>query len=539
MAGPTFRHTEFEAYKANRQEMPDDLSVQWPIIKESVRVLGIPLYELEGYEADDVIGTVAEEAKRQGIKVIILTGDQDAFQLIEEEGEAVQVLMPGKMGLSMYGRQQVFEKLGIWPEQVVDYKALCGDTSDNIPGIRGIGPKTASQLLSSYQTLDGIYEHVQEIKSQSQKQKLIDGKESAYASQHLAKIVRDVPLEFDFQHCYLVCPPLSVVTEYFTGLEFKKLVGRLPKLLSRFSQDGAAPEEIKATTTVTAALSTTVDGGIITQQITAVMVAEAPPALEELGEPNVITTASELESVLRKIAALGAFAFDLETSGAEPLKSEIYGVALAWSEGFGTNKDGNFDLSVKEAAARQVETVYIPYDRALLDRLKPIFEDSQVLKATHNYKFKANVLSLHGIQLAGVAMDAMLASYVVNPDDKHSLKDIAERTLSYSTVRAKEIGAGGRKQLTINFGTPDKIASSVADDARVSLELARYYLERLDHDQKYLLYEMELPLSAVLARMEQNGVALDLPYLSNFASELTADLNRLESEIYELAGHGF
>src|SRR5262249_6157193 len=178
LAEPTFRHEEFEEYKANRSEMPDDLSVQWPIIKEGVKVLGIPVYEVSGYEADDVIGTVSKEAEQRKMKVVILTGDQDTFQLLDD---SIQVLYPTREGVKLFGRQEVFDKLGVWPEQVIDYKGLVGDSSDNIPGVRGVGPKTAVQLLSQYKTVEGIYENLDQIASNSVKTKMTVVKESTFA----------------------------------------------------------------------------------------------------------------------------------------------------------------------------------------------------------------------------------------------------------------------------------------------------------------------------------------------------------------------
>ena len=239
---PTFRHNEFAYYKANRDAMPDDLARQWPLIKEGVQTLEIPLYELAGYEADDVIGTLAKKAEREGARVLILTGDQDAFQLIEGESELVKVLMPKDGVLLNYDRHKVFEKLNVWPEQIIDYKGLSGDSSDNIPGVKGIGPKTASQLLADYGTIDGIYENLDKIKSASVKQKLTDGRQSAMDSRRLATIKLDVPMEFDFAHCHLTMPDLYKTKEYFTRMNFKQLTARLPRILARFSEDGVAPD---------------------------------------------------------------------------------------------------------------------------------------------------------------------------------------------------------------------------------------------------------------------------------------------------------
>ncbi len=245
MAAPTFRHTEFEDYKANRAEMPDDLSQQWPLIKEGVTKLGLPVYELAGYEADDVIGTIAREAENKGFNVLVLTGDQDAFQLIDGEEQKIKVLMPGKGGLQIYGKQEVFDKLGVWPEQITDYKGLCGDTSDNIPGIRGIGPKTAQQLLSSYGDMDGIYKNINEVKAKALHSKLVEGETIARKSKGLATIVYDVPLEFDFVHCHFTPPDAQALSDFFLGLEFKALSARLPKILANFSITDIEQKSVK------------------------------------------------------------------------------------------------------------------------------------------------------------------------------------------------------------------------------------------------------------------------------------------------------
>jgi hypothetical protein len=263
--------------------MPDELAVQWPIIKEGVTTLDIPLYELSGFEADDVIGTVAKIAEDKGMKVIILTGDQDAFQLLAGEQDSIEVLMPSREGLITYKRDKVFEKLKVYPEQIIDYKGLCGDKSDNIPGVRGIGEVTAAKLLAEHGTIDGIYANIDSIKSASIKQKLIDGKESAYASQRLATIRLDVPLDFDFEHCKLSVPELGKVASFFERMNFKSLTARLPRVMSKLTgtdvvlpqvtQPPAAPasgEPVPAGTLV----STTATSGSGTTSASSQMVAK-------------------------------------------------------------------------------------------------------------------------------------------------------------------------------------------------------------------------------------------------------------------------
>ncbi len=573
---PTFRKEEYAEYKAHRLEMPDDLAKQWPLIKEGVQMLGLPLYELPGFEADDVIGTVAKDAERRGIQVDILTGDKDAFQLVSDVDGDVQVLMPPARGggLVVYRRAEVFEKMGVWPEQIIDYKALCGDSSDNIPGVKGIGPKTAVELLTQYKTLDGIYEHIEELKSKSVKTKLTEGKEIAYKSQMLATIKLDVPLEFDFAHCRLASLDTSKATEYFQGLGIKSIVNRLPKVLSRISgaEVGGQVSEISSLAVVSVEIDSTVSVGASvgsetpalgsggSRQLGLFESMESPPSLGlpsfasrsfEPPSPQIITTGEELDKLIEELSKQQALSVDLETSGLESLDTNIVGYALAWGTGINF-KEGRFSLADKtESNGAGVKTAYIPVGHSgiltqqqldpelVAQRLKPVLENPDIGKIAQNAKFEMNVLSLYGIKFGPVAFDPMIASYILNPDDKHGLKDQVSRVFNYEMVRIAELIGTGKKQVTMEMVQIDKAAPYAADDARMTLELTRTYLPLMDKEQQFILNDVELPLSAVLAEMEQNGIALDTPYLKKLSVELSTDIARLESEIYELAGHSF
>ncbi len=562
LAGPTFRHEDFAEYKANRSQMPDDLSAQWPVIKQGVKLLGMPVYEVPGFEADDVIGTVARMAEAKGILVQIFTGDKDAFQLVDNESRAIRVLMPGRPGkgeILEFGRQEVFEKLGVYPEQVIDYKGLCGDVSDNIPGVKGIGPVTAVQLLTEYKTIEGIYENIEKIKSKSVKQKLADGKDSAFASKKLATMRLDVPLDFDFEHCQLNMPSVEAVSQFFTELEFKSLVSRLNKILARFNPKGdgeaqSAPEAGPAIDgrpdfSVRFEKPGTEKSPAIASTATAVLEL-AKVEIAAFSEPFLVKTPEQLSTLVAELSRQSAFCLEVETTAGASLDSEILGYAFAWADGLALTEEGGLAFSpAYDENKWQVQTAYVPIDQhgpadnlaheTITAALKPLLLDEKIGKILQNCKYKLNALSLLGIEVKPVVFDPILASYIINPDEKHALKDQAERLLGYATVRASETAGLNRKQLTISFASLDKVASCAADDARIALELTRYYVKRLDNDQKYLLYEMEIPLALVLARMEQNGIALDLPYLSELSVELTRELTRLEKEIYELAGHPF
>lgn len=573
---PTFRKEEYVEYKANRQEMPDDLAKQWPLIKEGVQMLGIPLYELPGFEADDVIGTVAKDAERRGIRVDILTGDKDAFQLVSDIDGDVQVLMPPARGggLVTYRRAEVFEKMGVWPEQIIDYKALCGDSSDNIPGVKGIGPKTAVDLLTQYKTLEGIYEHLEELKSKSVKTKLTEGREIAYKSQMLATIKLDVPLDFDFAHCKLDSIDTSKAVDYFQNLGIKSIVTRLPRVLAKIAgtEETATAGEISSLSVVSVEVETTV-------AVAAGVGAEAPsmvpgsgrqlglfdvpeemplpgsrtfaPKAFEPPTPEIITTVEQLDALIAELSKEEAIAVDLETSGLESLDTNIVGYALAWGSGFAM-KDDKLTLSEEaQTNGYTVKTAYIPVGHSgilsqqqiepelVAEKLKPILENPKIGKIAQNAKFEMNVLSLYGIKMCPVAFDTMIASYIMNPDDKHGLKEQVMRVFNYEMVRIAELIGTGKKQVTMTMVPIEKAAPYAADDARMTLELARTYLPLLEKEQLFILNEIELPLSCVLAEIEQNGIALDIPYLKKLSVELSTDIARLESEIYALAGCSF
>ncbi|MBY0356678.1 MAG: DNA polymerase I [Candidatus Obscuribacterales bacterium] len=528
-AEPTFRHEEFVDYKANRDEMPDDLAVQWPLIKEGIEALSIPVYELAGYEADDLIGTAAKMARTRQLNTVILTGDQDAFQLLDEH---IQVLMPTKEGLKTYGRQEVFDKLGIWPEQVIDYKGLCGDTSDNIPGVRGIGPKTAAQLLTQFGNLDAIYERTNEIKSASVRQKLTDGRQSAFDSRGLATIRLDVPFQFDFDHCQLTLPEIETAAKFFRDFEFRALLKRLPKVLARFN-NGVEPE---------------VDPGLFELTPRAKKTITAPVAAEannvQLFEPQILRTAQEIDALVEELGRQEIIALELKANNSLSLEADLVGVALAWSNSIGV-EDGNPKLV---SAFVPGKCVYIPLLRAgeapvskegVLAKLKPILESKTVKKTIFDSKFAANVCSLFDIDLQGIVFDPMLASYIVNPDDKHKLQLQSERLLGKALRDSSLLTGTGKRAIAIELIPLKELASVACEEVQTTLELTAYYLTTLDLEQQDLLWTMDLPVASALAHMEQNGITLDLPYFSILQSELSSEISRLEKEIYELAGHPF
>ncbi|MBX9685610.1 MAG: DNA polymerase I [Candidatus Obscuribacterales bacterium] len=562
MAEPTFRHEQFEDYKAHRDEMPDDLQSQWPIIKDAVKALSIPLYELAGWEADDIIGTLAKRARTRDLKTVILTGDQDAFQLLDDH---IQVLMPTKEGLKTYGRQEVYDKLSVWPEQIIDYKGLCGDTSDNIPGVKGIGPKTAVTLLGQYQTIEGIYEHIEEIKSASQKNKLIEGKDSAFSSKDLATIRLDVPLEFDFDHCQMSCPEPEKIAEIFRNLELRNLLKRLPKVLSHFN-NGVAPQidpellQVASRSRMKSGAANTPDRILQTTQAEPVAAgrqlslldaaalsseSQSSATLTQVESPKyeILRNAAEIQALKQELSESGLFCMAIRAGNEHPLLAEVHGLAFTYSQAL--EKDELGRLSFKQESDLK-RLAYVPLQavgegpcsrQEVLEILKPLLEEKSCHKIVFDAKYFANVLSLHKIELQGVIFDAMLASYILNPDENHKLRDQSSSILGR---RLPELPPSSpRKPLDLDFLPLSQLAELSCEELKAIHDLCLAYMKAMDEDQRELLWGMDLPLASVLAKMEQNGVRLDLPYFKSLAKELNGEIARLEKEIHELAGHPF
>lgn len=573
---PTFRHIQYELYKANRKEMPDELAVQWPIIKDVVATFGIPVLESAGFEADDIIGTLAKQGESRGYKVVVLTGDRDAFQLVDADECGIEIHLTTKDGLVNCGRNEVFERMGIWPEQVVDFKALCGDASDNIPGVKGIGEKGAQQLLAEYKTLDGIYANLDNIKSASMKKKLTEGREIAYISRELATIKLDVPLDFDFAHAKLTKPPEQKIKEYFERLNFRQLTTRLGRVLNRFTGELTAEEAERVGAMVAAIQSEMSTDGQATDIGAGVQLslfggnaappanpynsndlAMTPPAVQLANEiapcqPIIVQDEAALDEMIAAMQQQSVISVDLETTSVNALDTQIVGYAIAFDDSLrldtkqqiARNEDGN----AAEYYPASTKVYYVPVRHMMgtqlspdlvAAKLKPIFEDRSIGKVAQNGKFEMNALSRVGILFGPMVFDPMLASYIENPDQKHGLKDQCDRVFRYKMVRIDELIGTGRKQLTMDMVPIERVAPYAGDDARVALELTRYYANKLDQEQLNLLYGMELPLSEVLAKMEQTGVCLDKEYLAAYSTELSSELARLETEIYALAGHGF
>ena len=568
----TFRTECFEEYKANREQMPDTMKSQMGLIMEGLEAFNIPIYTKEGFEADDVIGTIADKASKLGHKTIILTGDQDAFQLVDREG-FVSVLIPSKGELINYDWARVYNKLGVYPDQVVDYKALRGDTSDNIPGVKGIGEKTAVKLLDRFQTLDNVLSHIDEVDGKSLKEKLQNGVEMAKMSYFLATIKRDVPIEFDFEKTNLEMPDIEKVSAFLKHVQFFSFLKNLPEILRPFSvctiasrPDNTDSAEMKKQQMAEQKLIDFIslkDGNISpkesVQDDKKDSVQENSTASQQLGlfaaaaevknsnlknEKHTVVTKEDFENLIDNLKKQSLFAIDTETTSINALEADLVGISVAYNKSIGA-QNGKVVLREDEG---QTKSFYIPVFHKfgeqlemdyVLDGFKPILEDKNIFKTFQNAKYEINTLRKYDIKIEGIIFDTMLASYVNDPSRKHGLKVQSAENLDYFMTEIDELIGKGKKQITMDDVDIEQASAYACDDAFVTLELTRFWDKKLDEEAKKLLYEIEVPTSLVLAEMEAQGVSLDTDYLYELSKELEINIKEIESKIYALAGETF
>lgn len=537
----TFRLEAYPEYKANRQAMPDSMREQLGYIMEGVKALDIPIYQLSGYEADDIIGTIASKAKKLGHKSLILTGDQDSFQLVDDEG-FIKVLIPSKGELIEYDKDKVFEKLNVYPDKVIDYKALRGDTSDNIPGVKGIGEKTAVKLLDEFGSLDDIYNHIDDISSKSVKSKLENDKDMAYKSKFLATIKEDVPIDFDFEHTHLTMPDIKELTDYFKEYQFNNFIKLLPIILKPFN-NGILPiidqnffSEEKKQAAIDSQLS------LFSSNNNLDLEKEINECKHEI---EIINNEKKLSELVNLLKVAGIFSLDTETTGIDIIDSSLVGLS------FGINPQVSFDgteIIIDKTKEYCVNSFYVPVGHqegeqidinAVLNKLKTVLESSDIKKVFQNAKFDINILKKYDIKLEGLVYDTMLASYVKNPSGKHGLKQQAAIFLNLPMKNIEDLIGKGKNALTMDKVSIIEAGEYACMDAVATINLAVYYQNNLDNKEKKLLNDIELPLSTVLADIERQGVCVDRHYLNTLSDELCLKINEIEEKVYELAGEQF
>jgi len=494
--GKTFRHDLYEEYKANRPPMPEDLACQIEPIHEIVKAMGLPLLTVTGVEADDVIGTLANEATSKGIDVVVSTGDKDMAQLVSDHVTLINTMTETRMD-----RDGVVEKFGVTPEQIVDYLALVGDKVDNIPGVNKCGPKTAVKWLQSYENLDNVIEHADEIKGKIGEY-LREATETLPLSRELATIRTDVELDFGLEDLKLREQDDPQLLELFKEYEFRTWIAEL--------EEGETPS------TGTAQSSD-----------------EKPSPETGKKDHSVITDQKALDQWLERLKSAELFAFDTETTSLRYMDAEIVGVSFAIEPGEAAYVPLGHDYM---GAPEQLERDEV------LNQLKPLLEDPGLSKVGQNLKYDKNVLANHGITLEGIAEDTMLESYVLNSvATRHDMDSLAMYYLGEKTISFESIAGKGAKQLTFNQIELEKAAPYAAEDADITLRLHQTLRPKLKETGKLAsVYEdIDLPLVPVLSRMEQRGTLISASTLRKHSQELAERMAELEKEAHEVAGETF
>lgn len=494
--GKTFRHDLYEEYKANRPPMPEDLACQIEPIHEIVKAMGLPLLTVTGVEADDVIGTLANEATSKGIDVVVSTGDKDMAQLVSDHVTLINTMTETRMD-----RDGVVEKFGVTPEQIVDYLALVGDKVDNIPGVNKCGPKTAVKWLQSYENLDNVIEHADEIKGKIGEY-LREATETLPLSRELATIRTDVELDFGLEDLKLREQDDPQLLELFKEYEFRTWIAEL--------EEGETPS------TGTAQPSD-----------------EKPNPETGKKDHSVITDQKALDQWLERLKSAELFAFDTETTSLRYMDAEIVGVSFAIEPGEAAYVPLGHDyMGAPEQLGRD----------EVLNQLKPLLEDPGLSKVGQNLKYDKNVLANHGITLEGIAEDTMLESYVLNSvATRHDMDSLAMYYLGEKTISFESIAGKGAKQLTFNQIELEKAAPYAAEDADITLRLHQTLRPKLKETGKLAsVYEdIDLPLVPVLSRMEQRGTLISASTLRKHSQELAERMAELEKEAHEVAGETF
>ena len=516
-AAPTVRHIEFEAYKAQRESMPEDLAKSIPYVFRLIEGFGIPIITKDGYEADDIIGTLAKKAENAGFTVYCMTPDKDFGQLVSEN---IYIYKPARMGngAEVLGVTEILEKWEITDAlQVIDILGLWGDAVDNIPGIPGIGEKTAKKLIKQYGSVENLIAHSHELKGK-QKENVENFAEQGLISKKLATILLDAPVELDEESLAIEKPKRELLEPLFAELEFRTLGKRV------FGEDFTVVENTeKAPSTqmdlFAASPATATEETSSTEN----------PTASGLNLSNVehhyvlVDTPEEQQALATQLARLPKFCFDTETTGLEALSADIVGMSFSFEKG---------------------KAFYIPTPKdhskaqEIVDIFKPVFEDPNIEKVGQNIKYDILLLSRYGVQVQGPLFDTMIAHYLIDPDTRHNMDILAETYLGYTPLPITDlIGPKGKKQLTMRDVEVEKVVEYAGEDADITWQLHEVLKPLLEETKTLgLAEEVEFPLIYVLAEIEKNGVKIDTDTLATFSVSLEADIKRLEQSIHEKAG---
>jgi DNA polymerase-1 len=516
--GATNRIEEFAAYKAQREEMPEDIRNMIEPIKRIIEAFKIPILMKMGFEADDVIGTLAKMAEKEGFTTYMMTPDKDFGQLVSEN---IFMYKPGrgKKPAEVWGVPEIQEKFEVEdPLQVIDILGMWGDASDNIPGIPGIGEKTAKKLVKEYGSMEGLFDNIDKLKGK-QKENVINFKEQGILSKKLATIILDVDVVFDADDLKICPPDEDKIREIFTELEFRGIAKRV------------LDEEL----VITAPTSPSTDGQLDLFGTTTVSTSQEPTPVEstemksletEKANYHFVESEKEQKELIELILKQKSVCFDTETTSLEARNADLVGIA--------------FSFKAKEA-------YYVPFPedfeeaKTLLNVFAPFFTSEKIEKVAHNIKYDEQVINRYGIKLRGPRFDTMIAHYLLSPDNRHNMDSLAEYYLKYTTVPIEDlIGKKGKNQKSMRDLEQKDIVQYACEDADITWQLKELFEPEIQKDHlKDLFYDMEMPLTSVLKAMEQEGIQLDIESLKTFSAELEITLNDIEEKVLELAGVEF
>ncbi|MGC9375889.1 MAG: DNA polymerase I, partial [Bacteroidales bacterium] len=507
--GPTFRHEMYKEYKAHREAMPEDIRKSIPYIKNIIEGFQIPILQVDGYEADDVIGSLAKQAEKEGFTTYMMTPDKDYGQLITEH---IKMYKPGRAGgdMEIIDKTKICEKFKINnPEQIIDIMGLMGDSSDNIPGAPGIGEKTAIKLIEQYGSIENIYKNIEDIKGK-QKEKLLDNKEQVMLSKELVTIKLDVPVKIDVKKLVLDDPDEELLTKLFEELEFRSIARRLFQ------------KEI-----ITTQAGSVMQGTLFGENNTDNQDKKETKKISNTGHEYIlIDDEKKRNKLIDQLKKLKEFCFDTETTELNPHNAEIVGLSISWE--------------VHKA-------YYIPFPKEqkeaqkIVDAFKDVFENNNIRKIGQNIKYDILVLKNYGIKVQGEIFDTMIAHYLLQPDLRHNLNYLAEQYLGYRPVEIEElIGKKGANQGSMRNVPLDQLKDYAAEDADLTFQLKELFEKELEKTGLYDLAEtIEMPLIPVLAEMESEGVKINTNALNDYAKELNKELIKIEKKIINQAGISF
>lgn len=506
----TFRHEKYEAYKSSREEMPEDMIPQLERIKQIITALKIPIYILPGYEADDIIGTAVKKAEELGLLSLTITPDKDYFQLVTDK---IKIVRPGKSTdeVIIYDKKKIIEELGFEPQYMIDYLALVGDSSDDIPGVPGIGPKTALPLIQQFGTIENIYDNLNKIEKESLRKKLIENRDKAFLSKELATIHTKVPLDFDFEKAKFEKPDFEKLREIFVELEFKSLYSKLLEIYG--------------------------NSNVVKTKVEEEQIVDKTSFVKDDVDYRLIDNQKDLDDLIKHLKNSTEFVFDTETDGLKPYEINLAGVSFCTEEkkAFFVPIEPNENVGLFSNSNRKAIPIL-----EFVKKFKPVFEDQKIRKICQNGKYDIAVLRHQNILVKNFYFDTMLASYVLDPDQKHNMDDLAQKYLNYKPIPLSEL-IGAKKDPAKIFEVEVQMLSNYsAEDADITFRLYKILDNELKKEKiEKVAYDIEFPLVPVLEDMEYEGIKIDTEALNQLSKDLEILMENYAQRIYQLAGKEF